>query len=54
MSDQEQKDIVKQAIKEWMDERLREFGWWSLKTLAIAALTVLLFAYVKVKGFSFP
>lgn len=37
MSEQEQKAIIKEAIKEWMDERLAQAGKWVLQRIAIAA-----------------
>lgn len=33
------KDVVKEAIKEWLDDQVQKFGWFSLKTLGILALT---------------
>lgn len=30
----ERKEIVKDAIKEWLNETASAFGWWSLKMLA--------------------
>lgn len=27
------KAAVKEAMKEWADERIREFGWFSIKTI---------------------
>jgi hypothetical protein len=54
LNPQEQKDLVKQAIKEWMDEKLRDFGWWWFKTIGVAGLTLLLFYYIQVRGYKFP
>jgi len=40
---EELKDIQKEAFKEWMDEKVTEFGWWSIKTIGIALLGGLLY-----------
>jgi hypothetical protein len=50
----EQKELVKQAIKEWMTEQKAAFGWWSIKTLGIAALMVFLSFYFAKNGIKFP
>lgn len=50
----EQKALIKQAIKEWMDERYSEVGKWFLKSLLIAGVTSFLFWYIAVRGFKFP
>jgi len=54
MSDNEQKELFKQAIKEWMDEKYAEVGKWFIKTIAVAGLTLLLYWYTVVKGFKIP
>lgn len=54
MTEQDQKEVVKQAIKEWMDERLKDFGWWSIKTIGTAGLVVLLFWYIQIRGYKLP
>lgn len=54
MSDNEQKDIIKQAIKEWMDERYAEIGHWTIRILVTTALAGLFWAYVQARGFRFP
>lgn len=38
----EQKRIVKEAIKEWLSEQAATFGWWSIKTLGSVILAALL------------
>jgi hypothetical protein len=40
---EEQKDIIKQAIKEWLDEKAAEFGYFALKTVAVAAFSGLIY-----------
>ncbi len=38
---EELKEINKQAIKEWMDEKFAALGMWSAKVIVIAALAAL-------------
>lgn len=54
MTERDEKEITKQAIKEWMDEQYAAFGRWALKTIAIAALTSLFFWYVAIRGYKLP
>ncbi|MES2148582.1 MAG: hypothetical protein V4508_02205 [Pseudomonadota bacterium] len=35
---QQQKEAMKEAIREWLDDAFAEFGKWTLKGLAAAAL----------------
>jgi hypothetical protein len=54
MNDQEQKELVKQAIKEWLSEQKAAFGWWSIKTIGIAVLMIVLSFWFSTKGIKFP
>lgn len=39
------KEVVKEAIKEWLDDRAADVGWWGIKSvayLAVAGLLVLI------------
>jgi hypothetical protein len=54
MNDQEHKEIVKQAIKEWMNERAQEVGWWFIRTLLVAGVTSFLFWYAQMRGYKLP
>lgn len=54
MTDQDQKEVVKQAIKEWMNERYAEVGRWTVRIVLTTALTGLLYAYIQARGFKFP
>lgn len=55
MSDNdEHKEIVKQAIKEWLDDKAKEFGWWVISKLAVAALASFLMWYITYRGYKFP
>lgn len=35
MTDPQMKEIVKEAIKEWMDERFSAFGKWTIATAGV-------------------
>lgn len=41
LSKEETKAAMKQAMKEWMDEKFAEFGKWTLVGLAVATLVLL-------------
>ena len=38
LSENEQKELFKNALKEWLDEKVAEFGWWSLKSLGMVVI----------------
>jgi hypothetical protein len=50
----DQKELIKQAIKEWMDEKYAEIGRWTVRVIITTALSMLLFWYIKTQGFKFP
>jgi hypothetical protein len=50
----DQKELFKQAIKEWMDERYADLGRWAVKVILTTALTGLLWAYIQARGFKLP
>jgi hypothetical protein len=54
MNDQEHKEIVKQAIKEWMDERARDVGFWFIRTILVAGVTSFVFWYAQMRGYKLP
>lgn len=54
MTDKDEKDVLKQAIKEWMNERYAEVGRWAVKTILVAGLTLLVFKYIELRGYKFP
>lgn len=54
MTDRDQKEIMKEAIKEWMDERYADVGRWFVRTLVVAAVTSFLFWYINTTGHKFP
>lgn len=54
MTDRDQKEIMKQAIKEWMDEKYAEVGRWFVKTLLVAGVTSFFLWYISMRGYKFP
>lgn len=54
MTDRDQKEIMKEAIKEWMDEQYAKFGKFILGKLAFAAVVSFVIWYVSVRGYKFP
>lgn len=34
MTDLDTKQAVKEAVKEWLDEKVAALGWWTIKTIA--------------------
>ena len=42
MTPEEQKEAVKEAFKEWLDELILKFGKWSLKTIAAACFGIII------------
>ena len=54
LTPKDQKEVVKQAIKEWMDERYADVGKWFVKSILIAGVTSFLFWYIAVRGYKFP
>ena len=53
-ADEAMKKVVLEAIQEWMSERIREFGWLSLKTLGYVAFGVLVYLAMMTKGWTPP
>lgn len=54
LSPKDQKDLMKQALKEWMDERYADVGRWAVRTLLVAAVTSFLIWYIQARGYKFP
>ncbi len=46
----EVKAAMKKAIKEWLDEKFAEFGWFSFKMLGAAALAALTYFILSQNG----
>ena len=54
MADEIQKEIVKEAIKEWLNEKAAEFGWFSLKTIGYVVIAGIGYAWLITHGWSLP
>ena len=44
------KEAMKEAIKEWMNEKYITLGKWTLRTLAIAGLTAVIYFILTMSG----
>lgn len=54
MTPEETKAALKEALKEWMDERFSTFGRWSAGTLAVAVLGAAIYLILISRGWSPP
>ncbi len=54
LKDAEAKRIIKEAIREWLDEQFAKFGKWSAYGLLAAATTVILYMTLVVNGWHRP
>lgn len=50
MSHEEDKELLKEALKEWMDEKFAVFGKWSFGTLATLGLAALVYLILTTNG----
>lgn len=50
MTDRQEKAAIKEALKEWLDEKFATFGKWSAAALAAAALTALVYFILILNG----
>ncbi len=50
MDEEETKNALKQALKEWLDEQFATFGRWSFYGILAAALGVLVYFILSVNG----
>lgn len=46
----EQKEIVKEALKEWLDDKWAAFGKWTAKGIATMAFSALAYWYLSTHG----
>lgn len=46
----DQKEIVKEALKEWLDDKWAAFGKWTAKGLATMAFSALAYWYLSTHG----
>lgn len=44
------KDAMKEAFKEYLDEKTRQFGKWSLRAISAAAVAALIYFILSVNG----
>lgn len=52
MDSDDQKRAVKEALKEWLDEKFSEFGKWSLAGFGAMALAALIYFILKMNGWN--
>lgn len=50
LENDDMKKAMKTAIKEWLDEKFAEFGWFSAKTLLALALGALVYFILRQNG----
>lgn len=50
LKEEEMKQVVKQAIKEWLDEKFAQFGKWSMASLAALGISALVLFILKMQG----
>ena len=48
------KEVVKEAIKEWLNEKVTQFGWFSLRTIGYALFALIGYAWLSTHGFEIP
>lgn len=53
MSHDDMKSALKEALKEWLDEKCAEFGRWTLRWLFAASFAALIYFILKTNGWSF-
>jgi hypothetical protein len=54
LKDAEAKRIIKEAIREWLDEQFTKFGRWSFYGILAAATTLILYMTLIVNGWHKP
>jgi hypothetical protein len=52
IGDDEMKRLVKDALKEWLDEKFLMFGKWSVTAVSATALAALLYFMLKMNGWN--
>lgn len=50
MSDQDTKDALKEALKEWLDDRFAEVGRWTFRGVLVAVLGALTYFVLQMNG----
>jgi len=51
-TDEEKKAVVKEALKEWLDEKFIQFGKWSLAAFSFLVFTALVYFVLKMNGWA--
>lgn len=54
MSSQDEKEILKEALQEWMDGKFASFGRWSFYTLATLAFGAVIYFILITNGWKAP
>lgn len=50
MAEQELKEVLKEALKEWLDDKFTIFGKWSLGTLSALGLAAIVIFILNMNG----
>lgn len=51
MDEDKMKAALKEALKEWLDEKATQFGWFSFKAIGALMLAALVWGFISTKGF---
>lgn len=43
----EQKEALKEALKEWLDEKFAQLGKWSLRTIAAVVFAIIVYYFIQ-------
>ena len=52
MNPDDQKEAIKEALSEWLDDKFSEFGKWSLKGMVALALVGLVYLWAASHGWT--
>jgi hypothetical protein len=50
MTPDQEKEVMKEAIEEWLDKQFAKFGKWSLATLLAGAVVWLFYGFLNIQG----
>jgi hypothetical protein len=51
---EDQKQVIKEAIKDWLNEKVMMFGWYSIKTIFFVFVAGLAYAWFVTHGWNIP
>ena len=54
MTPEEQKEVLKEALREWLDEKFASFGKWSLGGICAILLCLLAYFWLTTHGWTPP